>query len=197
MGTTGSGASLSVLDQRLEAHFAALRSERDEEAGSELPVFAFEHGLSELERSLLSTAVREAVGRGHLPIIASLPFVVYAAEVGYDYSGDEYWQTFSQRTPGWSQIEDRDFIRQGFQRFASLAVDAAGNICVATLVNGSVSVIAPDGRLLRQAPIPDMFCTNICFGGPALRTAYMTLSGTWQLVAMQWPEPGLRLAYEA
>ena len=119
MSTTGSGASLSVLDQRLEAHFAALRSERDEEAGSELPVFALEHGLSELELSLLSTAVREAVGRGHLPIIASLPFVVYAAEVGYDYSGDEYWQTFGQRTPGWSEIEDRDFIRRGFQRFAS------------------------------------------------------------------------------
>lgn len=108
-----------MLDQRLEAHFAALRSKRDEEAGSEFPVFALEHGLSELELSLLATAVREAVERRHLPIIASLPFVVYATEVGYDYSGDEYWQTFSQRTPGWSQIEDRDFIRQGFQRFAS------------------------------------------------------------------------------
>ena len=85
----------------------------------------------------------------------------------------------------------------GFQRFDSLAVDAAGNVCVATLVNGSVSVIAPDGRLLRQVPMPDMFCTNICFGGPDLRTAYMTLSGTGKLVAMDWPEPGLRLAHEA
>ena len=54
----------------------------------------------------------------------------------------------------------------GFQRFDSLAVDAAGNVCVATLVNGSVSVIAPEGGLLRQVPMPDMFCTNICFGGP-------------------------------
>ena len=108
-----------MLDQRLEAHFGALRGQRDDEAGSELPVFALEHGLSELELSLLSTAVKEAIGRGHLPIIASLPFVVYAAEVGYDYSGDEYWQTFGQRTPGWSDIEDRDFFRRGFQRFAS------------------------------------------------------------------------------
>ena len=31
----------------------------------------------------------------------------------------------------------------GFQRFDSLAVDGAGNICVATLVNGSVSVVQP------------------------------------------------------
>jgi gluconolactonase len=85
----------------------------------------------------------------------------------------------------------------GFQRFDSLAVDGAGNICVATLVNGSVSVVAPGGGLIRQIPMPDMFCTNICFGGPDLRTAWLTLSGTGQLVAMTWPEPGLRLAHEA
>ena len=85
----------------------------------------------------------------------------------------------------------------GFQRFDSLAVDAAGNICVATLINGSVSVISPRGGLVRQVPMPDMFYTNICFGGPDLRTAYMTLSGTGQLVAMDWDGPGLRLAHEA
>lgn len=85
----------------------------------------------------------------------------------------------------------------GFQRFDSLAVDGWGNICVATLVNGSISVIAPEGGLVRQIPMPDMFCTNICFGGPDLRTAYMTLSGTGKLVSMTWPNPGLRLAHEA
>ncbi len=85
----------------------------------------------------------------------------------------------------------------GFQRFDSLAVDGAGNVCVATLINGSVSVVAPSGKLIRQIPMPDMFCTNICFGGPDLRTAYITLSGTGQLVAMEWDKPGLRLAHEA
>ncbi|WP_428532955.1 SMP-30/gluconolactonase/LRE family protein [Rhodopila sp.] len=84
----------------------------------------------------------------------------------------------------------------GFQRFDSLAVDAAGNVCVATLVNGSVNVVAPGGGLRRQIPMPDMFCTNICFGGEDLRTAYMTLSGTGQLVAMPWDGPGLRLAHQ-
>jgi gluconolactonase len=84
----------------------------------------------------------------------------------------------------------------GFQRFDSLAVDAAGNICVATLISGCISVISPDGRLLRQVPMPDPVTTNICFGGPELRTAYVTLSGTGQLIAMDWPEAGLRLNYE-
>ena len=83
----------------------------------------------------------------------------------------------------------------GFQRFDSLAVDGAGNVCVATLVNGSVSVVAPEGRLIRQIPMPDLFCTNICFGGPDLRTAYVTLSGAGHLVAMEWDGPGLPLAH--
>lgn len=83
----------------------------------------------------------------------------------------------------------------GFQRFDSLAVDADGNICVATLVSGNISVIAPDGRLLRQVKMPDPVTTNICFGGADRRTAYITLSGTGQLVAMDWPEAGLKLEH--
>ncbi len=85
----------------------------------------------------------------------------------------------------------------GFQRFDSLAVDSAGNICVATLISGCVSVIAPDGRLVRQVPMGDPVTTNICFGAADPHTAYVTLSGTGQLVAMDWPESGLRLAHEA
>jgi gluconolactonase len=42
---------------------------------------------------------------------------------------------------------------------------------------------------------PDPMVTNICFGGADLKTAYVTMSGTGQLVALDWPEPGLRLAY--
>ena len=83
----------------------------------------------------------------------------------------------------------------GFQRFDSLAVDAAGNVCVATLISGHITVIAPDGRLVRQVKTPDVYTTNICFGGADMRTAYITLSGVGQLVAMTWPEPGLRLNF--
>jgi gluconolactonase len=83
----------------------------------------------------------------------------------------------------------------GFQLFDSLAVDAAGNVCVATLVNGGITVISPDGSSIEHVPTPDPLTTNICFGGPDLRTAYVTLSGTGRLVAMQWPRPGLKLNY--
>jgi gluconolactonase len=89
------------------------------------------------------------------------------------------------------------FSEAGYHRFDSLAVDAEGNICVATLMSGAVTVIAPDGRLVRSVKTPDPFTTNICFGGAHMRTAYITLSGTGQLIAMPWKEAGLRLNFAA
>jgi gluconolactonase len=83
----------------------------------------------------------------------------------------------------------------GFQLFDSLALDGAGNVCVATLANGGITVIAPNGEVLEHVPTGDPLTTNICFGGPDLRTAYVTCSGTGQLVALDWPRPGLRLAH--
>jgi gluconolactonase len=81
----------------------------------------------------------------------------------------------------------------GYQRFDSLALDAEGRICVATLINGGITVISPDGRHVEHHPMPDPITTNICFGGPDLRTAFITLSWTGQLVAVDWPVQGLRL----
>jgi gluconolactonase len=83
----------------------------------------------------------------------------------------------------------------GYQRFDSLAVTASGNICVATLVTGCITVIAPGGDVLRQVMTGDPMTTNICFGGATMTTAYITLSGTGQLAALAWPEPGLKLAW--
>jgi gluconolactonase len=85
----------------------------------------------------------------------------------------------------------------GFQRFDSLAVAASGNIAVATLITGHITVIAPDGRVLRQVQMPDVYPTNICFGGADLKTAFVTLSASGRLAAIDWPEPGLRLNFMA
>jgi gluconolactonase len=43
--------------------------------------------------------------------------------------------------------------------------------------------------------MPDRYPTNICFGGPDMRTAYVTLSDSGHLGVMQWPEPGLKLNF--
>jgi gluconolactonase len=84
----------------------------------------------------------------------------------------------------------------GFSRFDSLAVEASGNVAVATLVTGKITVIAPDGRVVREVAMPDTHPTNICFGGPDMRTTWITLSGNGELGVMQWPEPGLRLNFQ-
>ena len=81
----------------------------------------------------------------------------------------------------------------GYQMFDSLAVDAEGHICVATLITGAVSDIWPDGSRVDQYLLPDMMVTNVCFGGPGLRTAFATLSLGGALVAFEWPRPGLPL----
>jgi gluconolactonase len=85
----------------------------------------------------------------------------------------------------------------GYQLLDSLAVDGDGNVCVATLVNGGVTVINPDDGSTRHVPTGDLLTTNICFGdrdgSGAYRDAYITLSASGQLVRITWPNDGLRL----
>lgn len=84
----------------------------------------------------------------------------------------------------------------GYGRFDSLAVANSGHICAAAVEGCSIAEISPTAGLLGHHAVPDMLTTNICFGGPALRTAYVTLSHTGRLGAMEWHEPGLRLAHQ-
>ena len=81
----------------------------------------------------------------------------------------------------------------GYSVLDSLAIDSAGNVCVADIPYGGITVISPQGKVIEQHAMPDIFVTNICFGGPDLRTAYITLSSAGELVSMQWPRPGLPL----
>lgn len=85
----------------------------------------------------------------------------------------------------------------GLQLFDSLAVDGAGNVCVATLglQTAGITIVSPAGEVLDQILTGDPLTTNICFGGHEGRTAYITCSGTGRLVSMQWPYAGLALNF--
>jgi gluconolactonase len=83
----------------------------------------------------------------------------------------------------------------GYQLFDSLAIDGEGNVCVATLINGGITVISPQGEVLQHIAVDDRITTNICFGGPDNQTAYITASSTGRLLAMKWPYKGLKLNY--
>ena len=109
--------------------------------------------------------------------------------------------------------------RSGHFMFDSLAIDANGDVCVATLLDGGITTLSAraDSFSKRESkqeseqesneerkepqfvplfvPMPDRITTNICFGGEDLKTAYITLSSTGQLVAMDWPVGGLPLNF--
>jgi gluconolactonase len=82
-----------------------------------------------------------------------------------------------------------------FQLFDSLAVEAGGNICVATLMSSGITVISSQGELVEFVPVPgeDPLITNIAFGGPELRTAYISSSARGRVYETEWSRPGLRL----
>ncbi|MED5361222.1 MAG: SMP-30/gluconolactonase/LRE family protein, partial [Actinomycetota bacterium] len=83
----------------------------------------------------------------------------------------------------------------GRKLFDSLAMDVDGNVSVATIQTGGISTFTPEGEELEFFAVDDPLCTNICFGGPDMQTAFITLSGTGQLIRTEWPRPGLVLPF--
>lgn len=84
----------------------------------------------------------------------------------------------------------------GLQLFDSLAVDCEGWVCVATIANGGITAISPDGMQVEHHATGDLVTTNICFGGDDMRTAYVTCSSTGRLVSFPWPRQGMRPAHQ-
>ncbi|MFM5949253.1 MAG: SMP-30/gluconolactonase/LRE family protein, partial [Novosphingobium sp.] len=79
--------------------------------------------------------------------------------------------------------------------FDSLAMEASGNICVATIGECGISVISPEGELVEFVATDDIFTTNICFGGDDMQDAWITCSGSGRLMKTRWNRPGLTLRY--
>ncbi len=107
---------LAYWQARLRDHFGQLASLRSR-AGGRAPVYALEHGLEAREVQAIAAAVRAHVSKNVPSPDHALPWIVYATEIGYGYSGDEYWQTFEEQTPGWTVLGDRYWLRRCYQRF--------------------------------------------------------------------------------
>ena len=84
----------------------------------------------------------------------------------------------------------------GYQMLDSMAVEAGGKVCCATLVNGGITAFDPAGGSEHFA-FPDPLITNICFGGADMQDAWITASGTGKLYKCRWPRPGLKLNHNA
>jgi gluconolactonase len=82
----------------------------------------------------------------------------------------------------------------GSTRIDSLAVEADGKVCVATIGDGGITVFDPDGKT-DHVKLADPFVTNVCFGGDDMRDIWVTASGTGRLYKGRWPRPGLKLNF--
>ncbi len=107
---------LNTWQEHLASHFRELTDKRN--TGPDiLPVFALEHGLSEPEVKDIARAIRAHIKSSGPSNHHKLPWIVYAAELGYRYSGNEYWQTFEAKTSGWAERGRRSWIRECYEYF--------------------------------------------------------------------------------
>ena len=79
--------------------------------------------------------------------------------------------------------------------FDSLAIDAEGNICVATLEHGSVARICPRSGDIEHFSVNGSGITNICFSVTEEKAVYITDSPSGTLIKSEWPCAGSPLAY--
>ncbi len=107
--------SLITWHDRLHQHFQELHQERATEGS---PVFVLEHGFSLADIEQLEADIRAYIQKYPPTDKHWLPWIVYAAELGYNYVGQEYWQTFEASTVGWrEQGRGREWIRDKFKKF--------------------------------------------------------------------------------
>lgn len=97
----------------MEQHFLSLKERR---SATGLPIFALEHGLKESELDDIGRQLRTRL-QAHVRLAPHwLLWTIYAAEQGYSYEGNEYWQSFEDATPGWD-FGDRSRISAWFRKF--------------------------------------------------------------------------------
>lgn len=80
-------------------------------------------------------------------------------------------------------------------RFDGLAVAQSGSVYAAALDSNAILEFRGGGSDYTVHPIPDPLVTNLCFGGPDMRTCFATLSHQPRLVAFDVHERGLTLQH--
>ncbi len=68
--------------------------------------------------------------------------------------------------------------------------DVDGNLYATRFGKGLIAKISPQGELLEEIPLLGTDCTNICFGGPDGKTAYVTMSDQGGIQTFRLETPG-------
>jgi sugar lactone lactonase YvrE len=75
--------------------------------------------------------------------------------------------------------------------FDGMRCDVDGNLYITRHGKGVVAKVSPEGKLIREIPVLGSKPSNICFGGPDGRTAYVTEMEMGRLVQFRVDRPGL------
>lgn len=75
--------------------------------------------------------------------------------------------------------------------FDGMRCDADGNLYVTRYGKGTVAVVSPEGKLLREINVLGKMPSNLCFGGRDGRTVYVTEVVNRRLVSFRTDRPGL------
>ena len=148
-------------------------------------------------KEIVEGAVRHAAGQRHRPV---------AGREHRLCRGDADGAAVGVRISAPGEVKPRDVIYRGergkpiaglggYQMFDSLAVEASRQCLRRDADLGLHFGDRARWHLVEQVPTGDRVTTNIAFGGPELKTAYITLSGKGELIAMDWARPGLPLNF--
>jgi sugar lactone lactonase YvrE len=75
--------------------------------------------------------------------------------------------------------------------FDGMRCDVDGNLYITRHGKGTVVILTPTGKILREIDVLGSKPSNICFGGPDGRTAYVTEMEHGRLVTFRTKRPGL------
>jgi sugar lactone lactonase YvrE len=75
--------------------------------------------------------------------------------------------------------------------FDGMRCDVDGNLYITRYGKGTVAVLSPEGKVLREIDVLGKRPSNLCFGGPDGRTVYVTEVEHERLVQFRVDRPGL------
>lgn len=94
-------------------------------------------------------------------------------------------------TPG-GELADKRLLRQ-FPDFGfdGMRADVDGNLYITRHGKGTVVVLSPEGKIIREIDVLGSRPSNLCFGGPDGRTVYVTEVDHQRIVQFRVDRPGL------
>ena len=91
------------------------------------------------------------------------------------YVGEsETREIWAYRIEGTRLVDGRMLRKFGDLDIDGLRTDVDGRLYVVRILKGTIAVLSPDGKLLREIPVTAKEPTNLAFGGPDGRTVFVT-----------------------